>query len=154
MNDPTRSELLDEYYTVLHQAHAAMRLAMKDSGLSNEEISSKLGKETPTLKTLSFMATEIGCRVELMFTPFSEIGKSKSRPMEEAPLDGTPLLLFARHPDAEVEAPIIGAWRDGNWWAVRFIGEAPCRVIPIAWMHIPEFTDATHAPFHNPGADQ
>jgi transcriptional regulator with XRE-family HTH domain len=79
------SALWEEYYTNLHGAYNAMWQAFKKSGLSQDEIAERLavdkglvskrlkGRENLTLKTLSFMASAMGCRLSIGFTPYEAV---------------------------------------------------------------------------------
>jgi transcriptional regulator with XRE-family HTH domain len=84
----TKAELLDEYYAVLHDAYGAMRNVFKRlaaSGLTQDDLAEKLGvdkalvskrlrgRENLTLKTMSFMATAMGCRLSIGYVPFDAV---------------------------------------------------------------------------------
>lgn len=81
----SKAELLEEYYTSLHRAYNAMWQAFKRSRLSQDEIAEKLGvdkaliskrlrgRDNLTLKTLSFMATAVGCRLTVDYTPYEHV---------------------------------------------------------------------------------
>ena len=83
-----KSTLWEEYYIHLHRAYAAMRKAFQLSGLNQDQIAAKLGVdkslisrrlnglENLTLKTLSFMATAIGCRLKIEYVPYDEVQSS------------------------------------------------------------------------------
>ncbi len=82
----SKGDLWEEYSTNLHGAYNAMRRAFKRSGLSQDDIAHKLGTDKGlmskrlngsknlTLKTLSFIASALGCRLTIDFTPYEEIG--------------------------------------------------------------------------------
>lgn len=84
----SKSELLDEYNTVLHDAYSAMRGVFRRlaaGGLTQDDIAERLdvdkaliskrlrGRENLTLKTLSFMASAMGCRLSISFTPYASV---------------------------------------------------------------------------------
>lgn len=81
-----RGDLWEEYSTNLHGAYNAMRRAFKWSGLSQDDVAQRLGADKGltskrlngranlTLKTLSFMASALGCRLTIEFTPYEEVG--------------------------------------------------------------------------------
>lgn len=82
----SKGDLWEEFSTNLHGAYNAMRSAFQRSGLSQDDLAIKLGadkglvsrrlhgKENLTLKTLSFMASAVGCRLQVTFVPYEEIG--------------------------------------------------------------------------------
>lgn len=84
-----RGDRLEEYYTVLQQSFNAMRLAFNEKCLSQDQIAARLGvdkgliskrlkgQENLTLKTLSFMATAMDCRLQINFIPYDEIAPSQ-----------------------------------------------------------------------------
>jgi transcriptional regulator with XRE-family HTH domain len=82
----SKSELLDEYYAVLHDAYSSMRRIFHQlaaGGLTQDDLAERLGvdkalvskrlrgRENLTLKTLSFMASAMGCRLAIYFVPYS-----------------------------------------------------------------------------------
>jgi hypothetical protein len=92
--DPIKkSDLLEEYYTNLHRAYQAMRRAFKlraAQGLTQDSIARMLGvdkaliskrlngSENLTLKTLSFMATAMKCRLSISYVPYEEVRRADS----------------------------------------------------------------------------
>jgi transcriptional regulator with XRE-family HTH domain len=85
------SELWEDYYTNLHRAHQAMRAAFAKSGMTQDELAAKLGidkglvskrlngNDNLTLRTLSFMASAMGCRLVIEPLPYAEVASpSKS----------------------------------------------------------------------------
>src|SRR5262245_57866413 len=82
----SKGELWEEYSTNLHGAYNAMLRAFKRSGLSQDDLAHRLdadkgltskrlkGRKNLTLKTLSFMASAMGCRLTIDFTPYEDIG--------------------------------------------------------------------------------
>jgi len=87
-----KGELWEEYSTNLHGAYNAMLRAFKRSGLSQDEIAQRLGadkgltskrlkgRKNLTLRTLSFMASAMHCRLTIDFTPYEDIGVVASPP--------------------------------------------------------------------------
>jgi transcriptional regulator with XRE-family HTH domain len=83
--------LWEEYYTNLHRAYQAMRIAFLNSGLTQDELAEKLGidksliskrlngSENLTLKTLSFMATALNCRLKIEPLPYHQVAQSVAR---------------------------------------------------------------------------
>ncbi len=83
-----KSELWEEYYTNLHKAYNAMWQAFKKRGLSQDQIAERLGvdkaliskrlkgRENLTLKTLSFMASAMECRLTIGYLPYEEVEAS------------------------------------------------------------------------------
>jgi transcriptional regulator with XRE-family HTH domain len=88
--------LWEEYYTNLHQAHRLLRATFLKSGLTQDQLAAKLGvsksliskrlngEANLTLKTLSFMASALNCRLQIEPIPYDEVqgpdlrGKTKS----------------------------------------------------------------------------
>lgn len=80
--------LLDDYYANLHGAYNAMRSAFHLSRLTQENIAEALnidkalvskrlrGLENLTIKTMSFMGTALGCRVDISFVPYETVGSA------------------------------------------------------------------------------
>jgi transcriptional regulator with XRE-family HTH domain len=83
--------LAEDYYDNLHRAHASMRdaFALRASeGLSQDDIAAMLnadkaliskrlkGLENLTLRTLSYMASALTCRLLILFQPHEEIPAS------------------------------------------------------------------------------
>jgi len=82
------SILKEDFYDNLHGAHRALReaftLRAKD-GLSQDDLASRLGVdkslvskrlrglENLTLRTLSFMASALGCRLLILFQPYENV---------------------------------------------------------------------------------
>ncbi|CDY76128.1 hypothetical protein BGLT_05200 [Caballeronia glathei] len=64
----------------------------------------------------------------------------KWRPIDSAPMDGTPLMLFARHVDAEAPIRVVGWYIDGEGWIdSAFRPNRPQRLAPSHWMPLLEF---------------
>ena len=88
--------LWEEYYTNLHRAYQAMGIAFANSGLTQDELAEKLGidksliskrlngSENLTLKTLSFMATALNCRLKIEPLPYQQIVQSVAQPRNSA----------------------------------------------------------------------
>lgn len=69
--------------------------------------------------------------------------KNEWKPIDSAPKDGTPVLLFARHIDAEASTRVVGSF-DGNenglgWHAQCYVGQPFARLDPSHWMELPPF---------------
>ncbi|VBB10646.1 hypothetical protein [Burkholderia stabilis] len=61
-------------------------------------------------------------------------------PIETAPHDGTPMLLFARAKNATASAIVIGWWlRDLGWIEAAFTPNHPVGLVPSLWMPLPAF---------------
>lgn len=83
MAEPIKDEiLLEEYFSNLHRAHASLRQAFADragDGLTQDDLAKMLrtdkaaisrrlnGQENFTLKTLSYLATALRCRLNIVF---------------------------------------------------------------------------------------
>lgn len=61
------------------------------------------------------------------------------KPIETAPKDGTPLLLFARCKTATASAPVIGWFVDGEWIEACYTPNKPVGLVPSHWMRRPDF---------------
>lgn len=59
-------------------------------------------------------------------------------PIESAPQDGTPLLLFARCKKATAPIPVIGWGYQGEWVELAFAGNLPIGLVPSHWMPLPK----------------
>jgi transcriptional regulator with XRE-family HTH domain len=82
--------LLDDYYANLHGAYNSMREGFATSGLTQDDIAGSLnvdkslisrrlnGSENLTLKTLSYMGTAMGCRLNISFIPYAMVGVGNS----------------------------------------------------------------------------
>lgn len=67
-----------------------------------------------------------------------------------APMDGTPLLLFARSKNATASAPVIGWYdRDLGWIECAFHPNNPVGIVPSLWQPRPMFP-AANEPEHVP----
>ena len=85
----SEADLWEEYYTNLNRAYGEMRQAFKQSGLSQDEIAERLGvdkgliskrlhsRENLTLRTHSFMASAMGCRLVMQYVPYSQVAATK-----------------------------------------------------------------------------
>lgn len=60
-------------------------------------------------------------------------------PIESAPADGTPLLLFGRHINATASVRMVGHYsgEDFGWIAVSFVPHGPMQIVPTHWMPLP-----------------
>lgn len=62
------------------------------------------------------------------------------KPISSAPKDGTPVLLFARHVDAEASTRVVGWFNaDYGWIAQSYIGQPVARLIPSQWAELLPF---------------
>lgn len=62
------------------------------------------------------------------------------QPMDSAPRDGTPLLLFARSKRATASVVLVG-WFGGDdlgWIEGCFTPNNPVGIVPTAWMPLPD----------------
>lgn len=78
-------DLWEEYYTNLHHAHRALREMFVRSGMTQEQLADRLnvdkaliskrlnGNENLTLRTLSFMASAMQCRLSIEPVPYSNV---------------------------------------------------------------------------------
>lgn len=60
------------------------------------------------------------------------------QPIETAPTDGTPVLLFARAKHAPASAPVIGWCVNGEWVECCFTPNHPVGIVPSRWMPLPD----------------
>src|ERR1700732_4214264 len=89
----SKDTLWQDYYANLKTALASMRRVFRlrsAAGLSQDDIATRLnvdkslvsrrfnGEENHTLKTLSFMATAMGCRLNIQFRPYEELGEGNN----------------------------------------------------------------------------
>lgn len=66
--------------------------------------------------------------------------------MESAPRDGTPLLLIARHVDAEACSRVVGWYTtEHGWIAQSYRGQPLALLVPSHWMHLPPFSQPAEA---------
>jgi transcriptional regulator with XRE-family HTH domain len=87
----SKGDLWEEFATNLHDAYNSMRRAFQRSGLSQDELAFSLdadkgliskrlhGQENLTFKTLSFMASALGCRLAINFVPYNEVAEVEQR---------------------------------------------------------------------------
>ncbi|SEK09537.1 YjbH domain-containing protein [Achromobacter sp. NFACC18-2] len=62
------------------------------------------------------------------------------KPIASAPKDGTPVLLFARHIDAEASTRVVGSFnQDYGWIAQSYVGQPFARLIPSLWAELLPF---------------
>ncbi len=60
------------------------------------------------------------------------------KPIETAPRDGTPILLFARGLHAQASIRLVGWWAYGHGWIeAAFAPNHPTGVVPSHWMPLP-----------------
>lgn len=65
-------------------------------------------------------------------------------PIESAPKDGTPLLLFAKCKGATAASIVIGWFIDGfDWIELAFFDNKPIGIIPTHWQPLPDFPKET-----------
>lgn len=69
------------------------------------------------------------------------------KPIESAPKDGTPVLLFARHVDATASTRVVGSFDNNGfgWIAQCYVGQPFARLVPSHWMELPAFPDTPPA---------
>lgn len=87
----SKGDLWEEYSTNLHAAYSALRHAFRRSGLTQDELADLLGadkgltskrlhgKANLTLKTLSFIASALKCRLQIYFVPYDEVKAVEQR---------------------------------------------------------------------------
>lgn len=61
------------------------------------------------------------------------------QPIETAPKDGTPVLLFARLESAEASTRVVGSFILGEWLAQSYVGQNKAVLVPSHWMPLPPF---------------
>ncbi|MBD9417622.1 hypothetical protein IB259_00110 [Achromobacter sp. ACM04] len=62
------------------------------------------------------------------------------KPIESAPRDGTPVLLFARHINAEASTRVVGAYHyDYGWLSQAYSGQGMAQLVASHWMELPPF---------------
>lgn len=59
--------------------------------------------------------------------------------IDTAPMDGTPLLLFARLRADTAPVRLIGWWGGDRWIELCFTPNEPQGVMAEAWQHLPGF---------------
>ncbi|MBR8074381.1 hypothetical protein KDX14_33185 [Burkholderia cenocepacia] len=63
-------------------------------------------------------------------------------PIETAPRDGTPMMLFARATNFTANVIVIGWWlRDLGWIECAFAPNQPVGLVPSHWMPLPAFPE-------------
>lgn len=69
------------------------------------------------------------------------------QPIETAPKDGTPVMLFARHVRATASIRIVGWWNPviKCWIDSVFSPNVPQRIIPSHWMPLPAAPESSVA---------
>jgi len=89
----------------------------------------------------AFKASEVPVGTPLYTSAQSEgLRKDAWQPIETAPKDGTPLILFARAKHATAGAPVVGWWiPDLGWIESAFSPNHPVGIVPSHWMPRPEF---------------
>jgi transcriptional regulator with XRE-family HTH domain len=85
------SILWEDYYENMHDAYDSMRSIIGKRRVTQDELAAKLdadkgliskrirGSKNLTLKTLSFMATALGCRLSIRFVPYEEVAAVEQR---------------------------------------------------------------------------
>jgi hypothetical protein len=78
------------------------------------------------------------------------VSEQEWQPIETAPMNGKPVLLFARSIHATAPIRMVGWWIYGQGWQeCAFAPNHPVGVIPTHWMPlpaIPESNDSEKAP--------
>jgi transcriptional regulator with XRE-family HTH domain len=98
------TDLLDDFYDSMHRAYSHLRVAFKrraeTQGLSQDDLATKLGsnkaiiskrlrgRENLTLKSLSYMASALDCRLNVTFEPYEEIRLQNEYFTNEVPNGG------------------------------------------------------------------
>jgi transcriptional regulator with XRE-family HTH domain len=84
----SKEELWDDYYANLHAAYNSLHETFAQSGMTQDDLAEKIGcsksliskrlngYENLTLKTLSFMGTGMGHRLEMKYVPYDQMGMS------------------------------------------------------------------------------
>ena len=79
-------ELLDDYYTSLHDAYNALHNTFEETGLTQDELAARLGidkslvskrlngSENLTLKTMSYMGSAMGRYLLVSYIPYDQVG--------------------------------------------------------------------------------
>jgi hypothetical protein len=113
------NDLREDYYDNLHTAYRNMRSAFGSrsaSGVTQDDIAVKLGvdkslisrrlngEENLTLRTLSYMATAMECRLVIIFQPFESIPRSNQFSVH-----------FAGWPETSSSSNTIEADRQIQW---------------------------------------
>jgi DNA-binding XRE family transcriptional regulator len=82
------ADIWEDYYICLHDAYNSLREAFAESGLTQDELATRLGvdksliskrlngTENLTLKTISQMGTGMGYRAMVSYEPYASIGMS------------------------------------------------------------------------------
>jgi transcriptional regulator with XRE-family HTH domain len=85
------SILWEDYYENMHDAYESMRSIIKKRRVTQDQLAVKLnadkgliskrirGAKNLTLKTLSFMATALNCRLSIRFVPYEEVAAVEQR---------------------------------------------------------------------------
>lgn len=94
--------LWQDYYANLKTALSSMRKVFRlraADGMTQDHIAARLGidkslvsrrfngEENHTLKTLSFMASGMNCRLNIQFRPYEELGEGNNYVLEPSPSD-------------------------------------------------------------------
>ena len=68
------------------------------------------------------------------------------KPIASAPKDGTPVLLFARHINAEASTRVVGAYlHEYGWLSQAYSGQGLAQLVPSHWMELPPYPGAAPA---------
>jgi len=61
------------------------------------------------------------------------------QPIETAPKDGKPRLLFARLKSATASTIVVGSLIENEWLAQSYVGQGKAVLVPSHWMPLPPF---------------
>lgn len=82
-----------------------------------------------------------------------EGGAADWQPIETAPMDGTPLVLFARCKSARAEVVVIGWFLPNMGWVeCAFYPNHPVGLVPSLWMPLPDRDAAQRASYERSAA--
>lgn len=71
-----------------------------------------------------------------------EVQARQWQPIETAPKDSAPILLFARLISATNSTIVVGYHLLGEWLAQSYIGQGKAILVPSHWMPLPHFPTA------------
>jgi len=115
-----KAHLWDDYFTNLRSAYGSMRNAFRmraREGLTQDGVAEMLGvdkslvsrrlrgEENLTLKTLSFMATAMKCRLSMSFVPYEHVGLSENQSATQSAPGDIPLPISTSELTSPTNAP-------------------------------------------------